>query len=101
MKRLLNFIFFFFIFLLIMVEDTSPAHSSEEEEEEEDDEDDGEIRCICGRDVDKGLMIQCEKCEVWQHGSCLGIKSDKQVPDDWFCSDCQQELENVGLFLIF
>lgn len=64
---------------------------SEEEEEEEE----GEIRCICGKDVDKGLMIQCEKCLVWQHGLCMGIKTEDEVPDNWFCEICQRQLELV------
>jgi len=64
-----------------------------EEDEEEDDDDDGEIRCVCGKDVDKGLMIQCEKCLVWQHGLCMDIKTEEEVPDNWFCELCQRQLE--------
>lgn len=64
-------------------------------EEETDDEDDGEIKCVCGKAVDKGLMIQCEKCMIWQHGACLGIKKSKEVPENWYCKACQRQLELV------
>ena len=65
-------------------------------EEEEEEEDDGEIRCVCGEETDKGLMIQCEKCLVWQHGACMDIKHEDQVPDNWFCELCQRQLELVS-----
>ncbi|KAK3097974.1 hypothetical protein FSP39_014982 [Pinctada imbricata] len=39
----------------------------EEEEEEE------VIRCICGIYRDEGLMIQCEKCFIWQHCDCMKV----------------------------
>jgi hypothetical protein len=26
-------------------------------------------------------MIQCDKCNVWQHGPCMGIWDDDQAPD--------------------
>lgn len=32
------------------------------------------IRCICGLYRDEGLMIQCERCLVWQHCEC--VKAD-------------------------
>ena len=37
------------------------------------------IRCICGTFSDEGFMIQCEKCDVWQHGNCVGLKPDGNV----------------------
>jgi hypothetical protein len=29
-------------------------------------------------------MIQCDKCNVWQHGPCMGIWSDDEAPDGEF-----------------
>lgn len=29
------------------------------------------IRCVCGDPHDDGFLVQCEKCEMWLHGSCL------------------------------
>lgn len=50
-------------------------------EEEED-----VIRCICGLYRDEGLMIQCERCLVWQHCEC--VKADVNAPS-YHCERCQ------------
>ncbi|XP_018023901.2 histone-lysine N-methyltransferase ASH1L, partial [Hyalella azteca] len=39
---------------------------------ESDDED--IIRCVCNMPRDEGLMIQCERCLVWQHCDCMGVR---------------------------
>ncbi|XP_011869561.1 PREDICTED: histone-lysine N-methyltransferase ash1 [Vollenhovia emeryi] len=44
------------------------------------------IRCICGLHRDEGLMIQCERCLVWQHCDC--VKADTSV-DSYLCERCQ------------
>ncbi|CAK5046733.1 unnamed protein product [Meloidogyne enterolobii] len=50
-------------------------------------------RCICGMKHNDPFMIQCDKCDVWQHGVCVNIKEDK-VPDTYLCEQCQpRELE--------
>ncbi|CAB1321165.1 unnamed protein product, partial [Coregonus sp. 'balchen'] len=43
------------------------------------DKDDDIIRCICGMYKDEGLMIQCEKCMVWQHFDCMRLEAE-EVP---------------------
>jgi hypothetical protein len=48
-------------------------------------------RCICGRNDDnEGFMIQCDRCEVWQHGDCIGL-TDATVPEKYYCELCQPE----------
>uniref|UniRef100_A0A8C4WVR3 Ash1 (absent, small, or homeotic)-like (Drosophila) n=1 Tax=Eptatretus burgeri TaxID=7764 RepID=A0A8C4WVR3_EPTBU len=44
------------------------------------------IRCICGLYKDEGLMIQCEKCLVWQHCDCMGLMSDVE---HYLCEECE------------
>ncbi|XP_063215904.1 uncharacterized protein LOC134527289 isoform X2 [Bacillus rossius redtenbacheri] len=44
------------------------------------------IRCICGLHRDEGLMIQCERCLVWQHCDC--VRADPGV-DRYLCERCQ------------
>ncbi|XP_043479533.1 histone-lysine N-methyltransferase ash1 [Leptopilina heterotoma] len=44
------------------------------------------IRCICGLHRDEGLMIQCERCLVWQHCDC--VKADTSA-DSYLCERCQ------------
>lgn len=43
------------------------------------------IRCICGIPRDEGLMIQCERCLVWQHCEC--VKADSSAPS-YHCEIC-------------
>ncbi|KAI5963203.1 CTI6 [Candida pseudojiufengensis] len=77
-------------------------------------EDEEEVtRCICGQDelssnlinpnlaqllkkeykitIDQGLFIQCEKCGVWQHGYCVGLYENEDVPDKYWCEECKPE----------
>lgn len=43
------------------------------------------IRCICGMYRDEGLMIQCERCLVWQHCEC--VKADPAAAS-YHCEHC-------------
>lgn len=71
-------------------------------------------RCICGFDelnpasakstlkedlsreykikIDLGLFIQCDQCLVWQHGYCVGLFIDDDVPDKYWCEMCKPDL---------
>ncbi|XP_046489203.1 histone-lysine N-methyltransferase ash1 isoform X1 [Neodiprion pinetum] len=44
------------------------------------------IRCICGLHRDEGVMIQCERCLVWQHCDC--VKADTSI-ESYLCERCQ------------
>jgi hypothetical protein len=58
-----------------------------------DDDDDGEIRCLCGDNVDDGgFMIQCETCGKWQHGGCMGYEDPDEVQDSYACELCRPDL---------
>lgn len=65
------------------------------EPHEEDAEEQGITRCICGlneEDADGGeFMVQCETCNVWQHGLCMGFKSEVELQDDYHCEQCKPE----------
>ncbi|KAM9293897.1 LOW QUALITY PROTEIN: histone-lysine N-methyltransferase ASH1L [Gastrophryne carolinensis] len=72
----------------IMGETASEADSSETSSCDKDgghEKEDDIIRCICGLYKDEGLMIQCEKCMVWQHCDCLGVTSDVE---HYLCEQC-------------
>lgn len=48
------------------------------------------IRCVCGRQVDNGFMIQCENCNYWLHGLCMNIA--RSVPNEKFlCPFCKNK----------
>ncbi|KAF7210933.1 histone-lysine N-methyltransferase ASH1L isoform X1 [Nothobranchius furzeri] len=49
------------------------------------DKDDDVIRCICGMYKDEGLMIQCEKCLVWQHCDCMRLETEVE---HYLCEQC-------------
>ncbi|RVE67214.1 hypothetical protein OJAV_G00115150 [Oryzias javanicus] len=49
------------------------------------DKDDDVIRCICGMYKDEGLMIQCEKCMVWQHFDCMRLEAEVE---HYLCEQC-------------
>ena len=47
------------------------------------------VNCSCRRLEEDGLMIQCDICLCWQHGSCLSIEEEDQVPDYYVCETCR------------
>ncbi|KAI8967505.1 hypothetical protein BDF20DRAFT_218432 [Mycotypha africana] len=58
----------------------------------EDNSSDGDsvTRCVCGETHSIGLMVQCDKCEVWQHCECMGLEQP-DIPDQYFCERCKPE----------
>lgn len=42
-----------------------------------------------------GLFIQCDNCQVWQHGGCVSIMEDESVPDNYYCEECKPELHEL------
>lgn len=41
---------------------------------------------------DMGFMVQCEECDVWQHGICMGIEREEDCPDKYYCELCRPDL---------
>lgn len=35
-------------------------------------------------------MVQCDKCEVWQHCRCMGLEQP-DIPDQYYCEQCKPE----------
>uniref|UniRef100_A0A183BZB3 SET domain-containing protein n=1 Tax=Globodera pallida TaxID=36090 RepID=A0A183BZB3_GLOPA len=50
--------------------------------------DDYVTRCICGTRHTDPFMIECDQCDVWQHGVCMGV-TKKTVPEQYFCEQCK------------
>lgn len=62
----------------------------------EEEEDEWEFDCVCGLhgQVDDGEhSVACERCNVWQHSKCLGIKEAEAERDDFhfICRHCREE----------
>lgn len=58
------------------------------------------------------FFIQCDSCQVWQHGGCVGLMDESMSPDEYFCEACKPEYHRSykhasgyvyfrGLFLYF
>ncbi|CDQ56680.1 unnamed protein product [Oncorhynchus mykiss] len=61
------------------------------------DKDDDIIRCICGMYKDEGLMIQCEKCMVWQHFDCMRLEAEVE---HYLCDQCDpRPVDRVSVVL--
>jgi hypothetical protein len=41
-------------------------------------------------------MICCERCNVWQHGPCVGVMSEKEAPEIYYCEECRPDLHELG-----
>ncbi|KAK9817204.1 hypothetical protein WJX72_011055 [[Myrmecia] bisecta] len=46
------------------------------------------IRCNCGVHVDRGSMLQCKTCSVWQHAPCA-VQPGAVAPDPFMCDMCR------------
>ncbi|WVW84766.1 hypothetical protein I302_106801 [Kwoniella bestiolae CBS 10118] len=72
--------------------DEIAVEDDEEDEEEEEEEEVKDItRCVCQKEDIDVMMIQCDECNVWQHGECMGIWGDEEAPDEYFCEECKPE----------
>ncbi|KAI9028085.1 hypothetical protein CLU79DRAFT_550798 [Phycomyces nitens] len=39
-------------------------------------------------------MVQCDKCEVWQHCECVGLE-EQDIPEQYYCEQCKPENHSV------
>ncbi|KJE91036.1 hypothetical protein CAOG_02237 [Capsaspora owczarzaki ATCC 30864] len=63
------------------------AENSDDEQAEDSFQGEYVTRCICGFSHDDGFMICCDRCEVWQHLDCMGLKSGR-LPETYYCEHC-------------
>ncbi|KAL4744469.1 hypothetical protein BDW72DRAFT_88260 [Aspergillus terricola var. indicus] len=55
---------------------------------------------VHGENIDDGShSVACEKCNVWQHSKCLGIKQEEAESEDFHfvCRDCKRQEEEAKL----
>ncbi|EAY15650.1 PHD-finger family protein [Trichomonas vaginalis G3] len=54
------------------------------------DEDSGQygVRCTCGDNHNRGLLVQCEKCQFWLHGICVNCPRASST-EQFLCPFCQ------------
>ncbi|TFK54449.1 hypothetical protein OE88DRAFT_1655114 [Heliocybe sulcata] len=69
----------------------------------QDAEDNSVTRCICGdEDPETGgeFMVQCEMCNAWQHGLCMGYENEEELQDigvNYYCEQCRPDLHEALL----
>ncbi len=57
---------------------TLPAHSIE-------------VFCDCELPETFDNMVQCDKCEMWFHLTCVGLNTSTPISQtEWFCKTCRQ-----------
>lgn len=44
-----------------------------------------------------GFFVQCELCNTWQHGACVGFAEESSLADDiqYFCEKCRKDLHKI------
>ena len=55
-----------------------------------------ELSCICSYQHDDGFLIQCDKCDEFQHCVCMGI-DEGIVPEVYECSVCKPGDYNLDI----
>ena len=49
------------------------------------------VYCSCKQPDDGTLMIQCDECQEWFHGRCVGVTQTEALSiDKYFCPFCKQ-----------
>ncbi|KKY19230.1 putative transcriptional regulator [Phaeomoniella chlamydospora] len=46
-------------------------------------------------DTAGNFFIQCDKCQVWQHGGCVGLMDESMSPDEYYCEECKPSLHKT------
>ncbi|KAI1825880.1 hypothetical protein F4861DRAFT_155467 [Xylaria intraflava] len=44
-----------------------------------------------------GFFVQCEVCNTWQHGACVGFTTEESNPEDveYYCEQCRKDLHKI------
>ena len=50
--------------------------------------DNDHVICCCDEQNESGFMLQCDRCETWQHGKCMKLKHG-QTPEKYYCHICR------------
>ena len=56
------------------------------------------IDCPCGQFKEEGTMIQCEKCQIWQHLDCVTPPEDPDLP--YFCGKCSGQKPDLDIRIV-
>ncbi|KAI8064395.1 hypothetical protein BC940DRAFT_306141 [Gongronella butleri] len=53
------------------------------------------VRCICDQPTnDEGMMLQCDKCQLWLHLDCVDANNEAALEDVYHCPRCIESAAN-------
>lgn len=60
--------------------------------------DSANLYCLCRKGDHGGFMIECDLCDEWYHGECVGVTAELAGTFTWYhCPTCQRsEISNSG-----
>jgi hypothetical protein len=41
------------------------------------------------------FFVQCDSCQVWQHGGCMGLTDESMLPEQYYCEQCRPASHKV------
>ena len=41
------------------------------------------------------FFVQCDSCQVWQHGGCMGLTDQSMLPEQYYCELCRPESHRI------
>ncbi len=68
-------------------------------EKQKEEAEDDVIRCPCGLYNDEGMMVQCDKCLVWQHCDCVGKEGGVTENENYVCEQCEERKVDLDIQL--
>ncbi|CAC5389979.1 PIF1 [Mytilus coruscus] len=40
-------------------------------------------------------VVGCDGCDTWYHADCIQVEDLDELPDEWICNTCKDELDNM------
>lgn len=41
------------------------------------------------------FFVQCDSCQVWEHGGCMGLTDEANLPEEYYCEQCKPEFHKI------
>ena len=50
---------------------------------------------VCSMECSDNVVC-CGGCDTWFHADCIHVENLDELPDQWFCNTCKDEMENMS-----
>jgi hypothetical protein len=54
---------------------------------------------VCSMECSHNVVC-CDGCDIWFHTDCIHVENLDELPDEWFCNTCKDEMENIHLVFL-